>query len=234
MTFYLVIIIELLTLFFTSKYLIQALYKIFYAVFRKTHPAAISVFVVFFPGVIIHELAHLLSAELLRVRTGEFEVAPRIEANGLKMGSVQVAKSDVFRSAIIGVAPVIFGTAVLSIVLFFFTKIVSPGAIFSSWQNAGLALIVLWVVFVVTNTMFSSKKDVEGVAELGIALVFVVVILLIMLVILKVDFLPSLLAFLENQWLVENLRMIAVLLGVPVVLNLILLFLAQFIVKKIY
>ncbi len=233
MPYYLLLATELLTLFLTSKYLIQALYGIFYRIFRKHGAAATCVFIIFFPGVIIHELSHLISAEALMVRTGELEVAPRVEGNSLRMGSVMVAKTDIFRSMLIGVAPIIVGTAVMLSILFFYLRFVPFGSNFSG-INTGFTLVVLWAIFLIVNTMFSSKKDLEGVVELGLASFFIGFIISIMLLVLKVDFFPVILGFFGNSWLVEAVKTISLLLLVPVGINTSMLVLARLMLRRIY
>lgn len=227
------IILELLALFFTSKYLIQAMYGIFLRIFRKHSAAATCVFIIFFPGVIIHELAHLLVAEALFVRTGELEIAPRSEGNSLRMGSVQVAKTDIFRSMLIGVAPVIVGTIVLITVLIFFTGYIS-GSLFISRFNVLVTAAVAWAVFVVTNTMFSSKKDLEGALVFLAVILFLGSVICLMLVILKIDFVSPALDFLNTPFIADGAGNVSGLLLAPVVLNVFIFSLARIIVRKIY
>src|ERR1700681_939898 len=65
---------------------------------------------IFLPGIIIHELSHLLVASILFVKTGEIEFMPQVQDEGLKLGSVSIAKTDPIRRFIIGVSPIILGT----------------------------------------------------------------------------------------------------------------------------
>lgn len=124
----------------------------------------------------MHELAHLLTAALLLVPVGHIEFFPKVTEHGVKLGSVAIAKTDVIRRAIIGFAPVLFGTAIILGLLYYLTI---PGALFL--QNGWVKFVVaFYVLFEVGNTMFSSQKDVEGTLELvGVVGIIVVALLFI-------------------------------------------------------
>lgn len=98
-------------------------------------------FVLFFPGVLIHEFSHLFIATLLFVPTGEITIFPEEK----RVGSIQIAKTDPIRGALIGIAPTIIGTAVIL-------------AIFQLFKNEKNFLF-LYLIFAINNTMFSSESD---------------------------------------------------------------------------
>ena len=65
---------------------------------------------IFFPGVLLHEVSHYLMARLLRVRTGRFSLIPTLLENGqLQLGFVETARVDYVRDALIGMAPLLTG-----------------------------------------------------------------------------------------------------------------------------
>ena len=69
----------------------------------------------FFPGILLHELSHFLMARLLGVQTGGFSLLPRVLPDGrLQLGYVETAKTDIFRDSLIGAAPLIAGGAFLA------------------------------------------------------------------------------------------------------------------------
>lgn len=76
---------------------------------------------------------------------------PKQTEEGIKLGSAQIGQTDFIRRAIIGFAPVFLGLSIILGTSFFL----------SSWWSV---IIVLFVLFEVGNTMFSSKKDMEGTA----------------------------------------------------------------------
>lgn len=156
---------EFVVLFVTSRFLFKSIFVLLYFV---THSQKVSIFLIsffFLPGVFIHEVAHLVVAELLQVKTHGIEFIPELSGNSLKMGSVQVEKSDIFRRLFIGVAPLIVGSLILVLSLFLLGKVYTYDAIFSSWTSFALSLLIGVIVFIITNTMFSSKKDVGGLVE---------------------------------------------------------------------
>lgn len=112
------------------------------------------------PGVVIHELAHLIVAEVMLVRTGGLSFKPEQEEDRIVMGSVGIEKTDPIRRAIIGFAPVFVGILLIGFFVFYFLSERSPVAY--PWNFA----LVLFVVFEIGNTMFSSRRDLEGTIQL--------------------------------------------------------------------
>ncbi|HYK08413.1 MAG TPA: hypothetical protein VEW42_02855 [Candidatus Eisenbacteria bacterium] len=139
-------------LFFLSRRLTMLISRILMRFFHSHHIVIYALSFLFLPGVVVHEFSHLLIANILLVPTGEVEFFPEIQGNQVKMGSVAIAKTDPLRRFLIGVAPVIGG---LGILLLSFAYLHTPTL---SWQSA----LLLYIVFQVGNTMFSSSKDMEG------------------------------------------------------------------------
>ena len=129
------LIVSCLLLIFSRQALLSILLKIAGSNLAKT-----LYFLLFFPGIIIHELAHFFVATLLLVPTGEISIFPEEK----KIGSIQVAKTDPIRLAIIGLAPTIIGTAAILAIFSF----ANPKNFF--W---------IYLVFAINNTMFASESD---------------------------------------------------------------------------
>lgn len=162
---------ELMLLFFLSRALTKSLSTL---IFHLTKSQTVTIHILsllFLPGVIIHELAHMLVASLLFVPVGEIEFFPKITDHGVKLGSVSIAKTDPMRRALIGFAPVFVGLSLFFSMLFYFEQIGSHSAL-----GLGAFCLVLYTVFEVGNTMFSSQKDIEGTLELFGAIGFVVLL----------------------------------------------------------
>ena len=71
--------------------------------------------IVFLPGVVLHEMSHLVVARLLGVPTMGFSVWPKKQSDGsLRLGYVHTKKVDFVRESLIGVAPLIFGCAAVA------------------------------------------------------------------------------------------------------------------------
>lgn len=109
-------------------------------------------------------------AALLQVPVGEMKLFPEMQEGGVKLGSVQIAKTDPFRRAIIGVAPFIVGMGILLGIFYTFLK---------SLHTLPLWTLILgiYIVFEIANTMFSSKKDLEGTIELLLAISVIGIVL---------------------------------------------------------
>ena len=64
---------------------------------------------ILFPGVLLHELSHWVTARLLGVRTGSFSILPKRQPGGsIQLGYVEYYKSktlDPVRESLIGGAP---------------------------------------------------------------------------------------------------------------------------------
>jgi len=160
---------ELIVLFVLSKILTKRLSSLIYRVTRNKSVTIYIMALLFFPGTLLHELAHFIMAGVLLVRVYTFELVPKLEGDYVKLGSVSVAQSDIFRRFFIGIAPFLFGTFLL---LSFLYYAVSN----SLFENYIFILLMGYAAFEIGNTMFSSKKDMEGALELiGVVAFFVVV-----------------------------------------------------------
>lgn len=164
--------VELLLLFLLSRFVTGGLSGFIYRTTRSHKLAIYTLSFLFLPGTIIHELSHYITANLLFVRTGEIEFVPKVYEDRVKLGSVQIEKTDPVRRAIIGVAPFLVGTSLLLLILFVAERYQAFG---SMW----LSILVVYLIFEIGNTMFSSKKDMEGVLELfGVFLILFIILFL--------------------------------------------------------
>lgn len=161
-----VIVFELTLLYFLSRRLTQNLYI---ATFLLTKSREISVgflSLLFFPGTVIHELSHLFTAEILGVHTAGLTLVPEgIEKTNVRTGSVSIAETDPLRRAVIGVAPVFVGLGAL-----FTISYLLPQFAYSYW----ILGIGYWLLFAVSNSMFSSPEDMEGFWPVAIVVSLVV------------------------------------------------------------
>lgn len=143
---------ELFILYFLSRWLTTSLFTLFLLLFRS-RPVAITIILLLqFPGTVIHELAHLFTAEILRVPTGKLTLVPEsIREENIRSGSVAIAQTDPFRRYAIGLAPLFAGMLVLAATSYFLPQTMD-------W----LYILLLYLLFAVSNTMFSSPEDVKG------------------------------------------------------------------------
>ncbi|QQG40746.1 MAG: hypothetical protein HYV37_00235 [Candidatus Levyibacteriota bacterium] len=166
MGFLILLFAEIIVLFFLSRIVARLLLQMF---------SIRLIALVFLPGIVVHELAHLLVANLLLVKTGHIEFVPQINKHGVKLGSVEIIKTDPIRRMMIGFAPVFVGIAMLFSILYaIIQKDVIAKNITSQPLQVVFYIMAFYFLFVISNTMFSSSKDMEGTAEvllvvLGIA-----------------------------------------------------------------
>lgn len=147
-------ILELGFLFFLSRQVTRVISSSFHAITQSKKGLVITIAFLFLPGTILHELAHFFMAKLLFVRTGSISLLPHLSGDSLRLGSVQIEQVDPVRKLLIGVAPILAGVGVLSAVYYFFLQQTN----FLNWT----ILIPISTTFIIGNTMFSSRKDLEG------------------------------------------------------------------------
>lgn len=123
--------------------------------------------IVFLPGTLVHELAHFVVAEFLLVPARDLQLIPQIQLDRtVKLGGVQIAHTDRVRRFIIGVAPILIGLLLLW---------VGQYLVLGTMKYTVVAYFLYYfLLFQVSHTMFSSRKDLEGAVWgiLGIGIVF--------------------------------------------------------------
>lgn len=144
------IIIQVVLIYLFSRQAISELFHIFRIFFHNDSVVYAFVSLFFLPGTIIHELGHFFAATVLLLRVYNVHIFPQWEKNQIKLGSVLYEKKDVFRGILVGVAPLFFA--------FFFFWLLSAFKLFPN-ENFWLNILLGYIVFTVSSTMFSSKKD---------------------------------------------------------------------------
>jgi hypothetical protein len=144
---------------------------VFLLLTRRGDLALVLYSMLFFPGVLLHEASHYLMARLLGVRTGRFSVLPRPLPGGrLQLGFVETSSADIFRDALIGLAPLIAGGTFVAYVGL--SRLALPGlweelATGSTNLASSLAALQLkpdfwlwfYLTFTVSSTMMPSPSD---------------------------------------------------------------------------
>ena len=121
----------MLPFFFVQAKLHRELKLLFYLILRRDTSADLLFYILFFPGILLHETSHWLMAKFMRVPTGRFSVIPHHLPNGkLRLGYVETQKTDWFRDALIGAAPLITGC------------LITGGLAANLWHPQGLLVVL--------------------------------------------------------------------------------------------
>jgi hypothetical protein len=131
--------------------------------------------VVLLPGVALHEISHALMAALLGVRVRRLSLRPeRWRGGAIRLGYVEVLRSDALRSGLIGAAPLFAGLAALLVIgmLVFDLEAIQLAVSEVSLAALADALLALpratdswlWIylAFAVANSMMPSASDVQA------------------------------------------------------------------------
>ncbi|MBS1249497.1 MAG: hypothetical protein MAG431_01077 [Chloroflexi bacterium] len=166
------LLLTLTLLLLTERALHRQLQALFLLLTRREKVSLVIFSLLFLPGVFLHETSHYLSAWLLKVRTGRFSLIPSATADGrLQLGYVETESTDFFRDALIGIAPLILGGAIVAYlglqrlqVLLLWEKLTG-----SDWSLFKQAMVDfyqqpdfwLWfyLIFAVSSTMLPSATD---------------------------------------------------------------------------
>lgn len=162
----LVLLLALTTLYVLSGIFIKKLFVVLFRIAKSREGASKLLSIIFLPGTFIHEISHFITALFLIVPVGQLNLVPEADDKGVKLGSVAIGKTDFVRGSLIGLAPVIAGGAIL---FYAITFLFAPGHLENPWFIAAF----LYLVFEITHTMFSSKRDLYAVLEL---VVFVAIV----------------------------------------------------------
>jgi hypothetical protein len=136
------------------------------------HVAMWLFFIFFLPGIVLHELSHWLTASLLRVRTKKISIYPQvIDQQHLRLGFIEIARTDPLRSSIIGLAPLLAGTLVVLLIGQAILGLGTLGAVLGSgdgrliWDSLREVFsrrdfwLWLYMLFAIANAMFPSAAD---------------------------------------------------------------------------
>ena len=222
-------ILTLVPLVFLQRLLHREIQAIF-LIITKHGPLTIGLYsMIFFPGVVLHELSHFIMARVLGVRTGGVSVIPHItDDDRLILGYVETVRSDWLRDSLIGLAPLITGG------IFVYYAAAEHLHLLVLWQfiqNGQTQLLImglqamstvsdfpLWfyLTFVVSSTMLPSESDRNSWTPLAM---------------IVVGFLSLVLFFGAGPWMAENLappfndflKTVATVFGFSVLIHIVLL-----------
>jgi hypothetical protein len=195
----------------------------------RSQEIALALFsLLFFPGVLLHEVSHYLTAKLLKVRAAGFSLLPTPLPDGrLRLGFVETAAADFVRDAFIGAAPLVTGglfvayAGIHRLGLDILWESLASGGIplrdaLASMQAHADFWLWFYLTFTVSSTMLPSASDRR--AWLPLALVITMLAGLALLAGAGPWMLANLAPVLNGA-----LRSLAVAFGITICLHLVLL-----------
>jgi len=187
------LVATLLALFWLKRRITGSLQELSMRLVDDPDVALIIYFVVVLPGVVIHELSHWLMAKLLGVRVSLPALGPvrKGRSRRVSLGSVRVSKVDPVRASLIGMAPLLGGSAVILIIG---NLVLGVGDFADAAVGQGLEGVLralaqmaqvgdfwlwLYLIFAVSNAMLPSESDMAAVRPVLIFLGIVAAIVLV-------------------------------------------------------
>ncbi|HSR32602.1 MAG TPA: hypothetical protein VLY63_18735 [Anaerolineae bacterium] len=188
------LVATLLTLFWVKRLITRNLQDLSIGLVNDPDVALIVYFVIVLPGVVIHELSHWLMAKLMGVRVTWPKIGPvrKGRSKRVSLGSVRVGKVDPLRASLIGVAPLVGGSAMIVLIG---SLVLGVGELADAMAGqgiegllAGLEQVVrvrdfwlwLYLIFAISNAMLPSESDMATIRPvlifLGIAAVVVLLV----------------------------------------------------------
>lgn len=188
------LVVTLLALFWVKRLITRSLQDLSIGLVNDPDVALIIYFVIVLPGVVVHELSHWIMAKLLGVRVTwpKFGPVRKGRTRRVSLGSVRVGNVDWARASLIGVAPLLGGSAVI---LLIGSRVLGVGELAEALAGQGfqgfldgLAQMVrvpdfwlwLYLIFSVSNAMLPSESDMATVRPvlifLGIAAAVIVLV----------------------------------------------------------
>lgn len=156
-------------LYLLTQLTLQLLFTLLHRLVRLRSIVYGLIALVLFPGTLIHEGSHAVSAIVLNLKVREIKLMPSWSSHTIKFGRVQFERKDPVRGIIVGISPIFFGYTAL-----FLLAYLLPQSAFL-WQK----ILIIYLIFSISTSMFSSSQDM---ADLKGSFPFIIATVFIMLV----------------------------------------------------
>ena len=160
--------------------------EIVYRITGSEDMAMVILFLIYLPGILIHEASHWLVARLLGLKTSKFRVWPKYTRNTIGLGSVTVSSGGAVYDSLVGLAPLLVGSALIVLIG---EQVFDTQTLAFAWRTGrlldGLTFAVdglankpdsLWwsyLLFAIANAMMPSASDRAPLKSLGIYIVLI-------------------------------------------------------------
>lgn len=158
-----------------ERFVHRRLQEVFLLITGHMESATLLYSLVLLPGVALHEAAHAFMAVLLGVKVRKFSLRPERQRSGvIRLGYVEVLRSDSFRSSLIGAAPLFAGIIALIVIglqVFNLEGVqlaLSDGSAQSlldqllAIPRATDSWLWIYLVFAIANSMMPSSSDTQS------------------------------------------------------------------------
>ncbi|MBN2387146.1 MAG: site-2 protease family protein [Anaerolineales bacterium] len=175
------LVLMLVPLIFLQRLLHREIQITFLLLTRRPGMTQVMFALLFFPGVVLHELSHFVMAKLLGMKTRGFSLIPQATPEGrLVLGYVEMVSGGVWRDALVGIAPLISGSLFVAYVatvhlhLSTLWDFIRAGYWELFWRGFGIlpTLPNFWIwfylTFTVSSTMLPSASDRHAWSPIGI------------------------------------------------------------------
>lgn len=183
---FVVLLILGLILGFIKNRIEKVIHKLSFLLFGSVNPGIYIYFIIFLPGIILHELSHLIMATILGVRVGELKLFPKkLDKGKVQLGMVMMAETNPLKESLIGLAPLFSGIGAIIFIMYFglyFPFTLSVDTVSEiihglTITTGGRMLISGYGIFVFSNTMFLSESDRRSWIILPVLIVFIISLL---------------------------------------------------------
>ncbi|NIM94369.1 MAG: hypothetical protein GTO18_11765 [Anaerolineales bacterium] len=222
------LILSFAVLLFLRVRLNQELYCFLFNLTKRDDVSTYIFAILFFPGIVLHETSHWITAKILRVKTYGFSLKPeRMEPGRVRLGYVATGKSDFIRSGLVGLAPLVIG---IILVTWIDTHRLNLEVMLDSffegdWQAVITGIrdyvyspdVALWtyLLIAISNMMLPSPTDYITVLPLICALGLIVVVI----VLINPPFLSSLVpSLLQAAWALLYAFLITIIFDVLILI----------------
>lgn len=214
---------------FVQRWMHREVQLVFWIITRKQSIALGLFALIFFPGVLLHELSHYLAARLVGVGTGRLSLLPGLMEDGkLRLGYVETESADVVRDAWIGIAPLLSGGAAVALLGIKCLGLAPLADLLALGDWLGFAeglrevprqpdfWLWFYLAFTISSTMLPSASDRRAWLPIGLALGLVI---------------GAALLIGAGPWMLENLapwlnrgfQAVATVFGISLALHLVIL-----------